>query len=146
MTTESALRFLDQRDKNCGQLIGFIFQRCQLLWWSDSGVLEQFEPVECLLQLHQSSVDLRGVFGRRTTSNRFAIVRTNRRPAAKPLVSENPSHTTRRQRVVEPDNAQRVASRPILQILHKPSRRNETRNQKSETRKKTRLLLLVSGF
>jgi hypothetical protein len=143
----SALRLLDQRDKNRGQLIGFVFQGRQSLWRRDSGLLEQFEPVKRLLQLHKPGVHLRGIFGGRTTANCLAIVSTNRGPAAKQLIAQNTCNATLRQRVVQLHDPQRVASSSILQILHRCIK-PETRNQKPEKQHRFwfRVSASCSGF
>src|ERR1039457_4641355 len=159
----SSLRFLDQRDENRGQLIGFVLQRCQFLARNDARVLEQFEPIERLLQFHQTTVHFRDIFGGRTTADRLAVVSTDRSSATKQLSCQNTGSASLRQRVVHLDDSQRVASGSIFQVLHrciKPETRKkkpektsrpsgfelrcpvlvsglkpETRNQKPETRK-----------
>jgi hypothetical protein len=127
----SALRLLDQRDKNGAQLSGFIFQGRQLLRTNDAGVFKQLDPIERFLQLHQTGVHLRGIFGGRTTANRLPIVSTDGGPAAKQLVTQHPRRAALRQRVVQFDDSQCVASSAILQILHRLIK-PETRNQKPE--------------
>ena len=107
----------DGTDNHRENLLRFAHQILNAPCFHDTRLNEQFHPIDGLVVLFLNDAHLGDEIGRRSSPARRPVVRTDRGPRAKQLRGEDVACSRFRQRVNEPNDAQRKRLRSSLEFV-----------------------------